>query len=174
MQGHEVPTCLSCTPLSCVTRHDLCRSIYTYSGFADQDLWCCLHRLPAQNLVAQKHKIWCKNWYVNFIFNIFKVLAKRVRDFWAPFILVLFSWWLRAELPLNLPLNVMLYKEFMDLLFFFKFFTAILKHPETLKNCLNWFFLVSLYKQSIFTGWLVILQDLNPKKAVTWEFCSIP
>ena len=52
LQGYEVPTSLLGTPLSCVTRHYPCRSTHTYSGFADQDLWCCLHHLPAQNLVV--------------------------------------------------------------------------------------------------------------------------
>ena len=172
MKGHEVPIHLLGTPLSCVTRHDRCRSIYTYSGFTDQDLWCCLHHFPAQNLVAQKHKIWCKNWYVNVIFNIFKVLTNEGERLLGSFHFSFVFLMAQDSAKIKLPLNVMLCKEFMDLLFFFKFFTATLKHPETLKDCLNWFFLVSLYKQWIFTGWLVILQDLNPKKAVTLELCS--
>ena len=118
MQGHEVPIHLLGTPLSCVTRHDRYKSIYTYSGFADQDLWCCLHHFPVQNLVVQKHKIWCKNWYVNVIFNIFKVLGNEGERLLGSFHFSFVFLIAQDSAKIKLPLNVMLCKEFMDLLFF--------------------------------------------------------
>lgn len=61
-------------PLSTVTRHNSCRSIYTYPGFLDQDVCYYLRHLLTQILVVEEHQIWCNDWCENITF-IFKLLV---------------------------------------------------------------------------------------------------
>ena len=153
MQGHEVPTCLSGTPLSCVTRHDLCRSIYTYSGFADQNLWIVFQ--PKIWLLKNiKFDVRIGTWMSSSIH--LRCWLMRVKDFWAPFILVSSSWWLRAELRLSCHLMWCFAKNS----WIFYFFKILYSHFEAPRN-------VEKLSELIFAG--LPLQTINLYRLVSYS-----